>query len=412
MSQYKLYRIGGFSTDKNVERSSYKVMLKRKTKLVRMNLRRRHFQLLFIMLKTIKHLLFNGIFEAAFHLCSLYNNIIILTAEYMKTSSGSLMVSNTYCAIVSSPKRMDITCILQLVTKCRTEACCSNLISCLLANSRADLQYDDDDSDTSSLQVFNALTRELSQSEEFMPQHNQHHHQKLMRKQSKENEPNKIELLKPATVPLSKNDDPALNFFDSMTAGNGSETHVRETVDMEHGELLIELIRAEEIFIAHIIVKCLKLCPSAFNVEPSEINKGEIIKLIEKASRFLWTHISSTLENYVLWWNQALPLASRPIGCAKYLREWLLSHVDVPEPVLSTLKSLGEILTIHVSGCLWDKQFRRCLVLTNNTELEKKFDRNSEFHCHDERVSFKSFSCTIRDCCVHFTRSFNLVKNL
>lgn len=394
MSQYKLYRIGGSSSDKNVERSSYKVMLKRKTKLARTNLRRRHFQLLFIMLKTIKQLLFNGIFEAAFHLCSLYNNILVLTAQHMKSSSGSLMISNTYSSIVSTPKRMDITCILQLVIKCRIEACCSHLISCLLANSRADLQYDDDDSDTSSLLVFHALTRELSQSEEFMPQQNPHHHQhhqKLIQKQLKGNESNETELLKPATVPLSHNDDPALNFFDNMTK---NETNIRETSDMEHGELLIELIRAEEIFIAHIIVKCLKLCPSAFEVEPSEMNKSEIIKLIEKATRSLWTHISSTLENYVLWWNQALPLASRPVGCTKYLREWLLTHVDAPDPILATLKSLGEILTIHVVGCLWDKQFRRCLILSSYTSLEQKFDRNSEFHCHDERVSFKSFPYT------------------
>ena len=287
---------------------------------------------------------------------------------------------------------MDITCILQLVTKCRTEACCSNLISCLLANSRADLQYDDDESDTSSLLVFHALTRELSQSEEFMPQ--QTHQHKLMQKQLKGNELSQTELSKPATVPLMKNenDDPALNFFDNL-AGNdksSNEIQTRETAiaDMEHGELLIELIRAEEIFMAHIIVKCLKLCPSAFEMEPSEMNKSEIIKLIEKASRFLWTHISSTLENYVLWWNQALPLASRPIGCAKYLREWLLAQVDAPEPILGTLKSLGEILTIHVVGCLWDKQFRRCLILSYITRPEQKFDRNSEFHCNDERVSF------------------------
>lgn len=424
MSQYKLLRIGGLSTDKNVERSSYKVVLKRKSLMIRMNLRRRHYQLLFIMSKTIKQLLFNGIYEAAFHLCSLYNNIVTLTGEHTKSSSGSLMISNTYTAILSTPKRMDITCILQCVTKCRMEACCSNLIACLLANSRADLQYDDDDSDTSSLLVFHALTRELSQSEEFMSQQlppptQQQQQQKAVQKQSKGNESKEIKLSKPATVPLSKSeDDPALNFFDNLTAGNGKSagdnvaSYVSGDAEMmmmaEHGELLIELIRAEEIFIAHIIVKCLKFCPSAFD---GEINKNEIIKLIERASRFLWTHISGTLENYVLWWNQSLPLASRPIGCAKYLREWLLSHADAPEPILSTLKSLGEILTIHVIGCLWDKQFRRCLILSNSDELEEKFDRNSEFHCHDERVSIKSFSCSFYLTPARAS-SFNLVKNL
>lgn len=103
------------------------------------------------------------------------------------------------------------------------------------------------------------------------------------------------------------------------------------------------------------------------------------MKLIEKASRFLWTHVSGTLEHFVLWWNAA-PLACRPVGCTKYLREWLLMQCDeAPEPILSTLKSLGEILTIHVIGCLWDKQFRTCLVLSNG-KPDRKFDRNSEFH--------------------------------
>lgn len=401
MSQYKLYRIGGLSSDKNVERSSYKGLLKRKSTLIRTNLRRRHYQLLFIILKTIKHLLFNGIFEAAFHLCSLYNNIVTLTSENTKSSSGSLVVSNTYSSLLSTPKRMDISSILQLVTKYRTESCCGNLISCLLANSRADLQYDDDESDTSSLLVFHALTKELSQSEEFNVQQQ---HENVMKKQhqqpqSKSNvdDTKEIKLCsispKPPTIPASKlGDEPALDFFDKLTLGNGknADEHTindgngkSNLIDGENGELLIELIRAEEIFIAHIIVKCLKFCPSAFE---GEITKGEIMKLIEKASRFLWTHISGTLENFVLWWNHTLPLACRSVGCVKYLREWLLVHAEAPEPIYATLKGLGEILTIHVIGCLWDKQFRKCLILAN-ASAEQMFDRNSEFYCHDEKVS-------------------------
>lgn len=400
-----MYRIGSTSTDKNVERSTYKGLLKRKSMLIRMNLKRRHYQLLFIISKIIKRLLFNGIFEAALHLSSLYNNIIILTTQHTRSSSGSMIISNTYTAILSNPKRMDITSILQLVTKYRTECCCSKLITCLLANSRADLQYDDDDSDTSSLLVFHALTKELSQMEEFnmqqqhqvMLQHQQQ--QQIIKQKQQANAEKEIRLCsiapKPATIPASKNDDPALFFFDNMTGGNGKtdngnindadETHADDTsiIDIENGELLIELIRAEEIFIAHIIVKCLKLCPSAFE---GDITKTEIMKLIEKASRFLWTHITSTLENFVLWWNQTLPLACRSVGCTKYLREWLLTHAEAPEPIQTTLKSLGEILTIHVAGCMWDKQFRKCLIL-GNLHPEQKFERNSEFYCHDDKVS-------------------------
>lgn len=367
MSQYKLYKIGNSSTDKNVERSMWKVILNRKVLLMRTNLRRRHYQLLFIISKTIKQMLFNGIFEAAFHLSSLFNNILILTAEYTRASSGSLVVSNTFPCLLSTHKRMDITSILQLITKYRTESCCASLISCLLANCRADLQYDDNESDTSSLQIFHALTKELSQSEELMQQH-------------PTNEPKEIKscstVHKPATIVATNIDDPAIDFFDKMNSeGTGKRIMRSISENEEESELLLELIRAEEIFIAHIIAKCLKFCPSAFE---GEITKSEIMKLIEKASRFLWTHVSGTLEHFVLWWNAA-PLACRPVGCTKYLREWLLMQPDdAPEPILSTLKSLGEILTIHVIGCLWDKQFRNCLVLSNGNP-NQKFDRNSEF---------------------------------
>lgn len=40
----------------------------------------------------------------------------------------------------------------------------------------------------------------------------------------------------------------------------------------------------------------------------------------------------------------------------------LLAPEDAPEPILSTLKGLGETLTVHVMECIWDKQFRLALV--------------------------------------------------
>jgi hypothetical protein len=296
--------------------------------------------------------------------------------EYTKSSSGSLMVSNTFPSVLANLKRMDVTSILQLITKYRTDIVCGSLISCLLANCRAELQYDDDESDTSSLQIFHALTKELSQSEDFI----QH---------STVNDGKEMKPLKPATMDAKHIDDPAIDFFDNMTS-QGNEKNIDDNFirtisdDDNDSQLLIELIRAEEIFIATIIAKCLKFCPSAFE---GEITKGEIMKLIEKASRFLWTHVSGTLEHFVLWWNAA-PLACRSVGCTKYLREWLLLQSDdAPEPILSTLKSLGEILTMHVIGCLWDKQFRNCLVLSSG-KPDRKFDRSSDFFCPPlEKVS-------------------------
>jgi len=336
---------------------------------MRRNLRRRHFQLLFIISKTIKKMLCDGIFEAAFHLSSLFNNVLIMTFEYTKSLSGSLICSNTFPSVLANLKAMDINSILQLVTRFRTESCCARLISCLLANCRVELQFDDNDSDTSSLLVFQALTAELSQSDELMLK-------------------NEIRPCfvapKPATIAASNIDDPVIDFFDKMTNSNGTfivddnsipPSQPQQQQQSEENEMLIELIRAEEIFIAHIIAKCLKLCPSAFD---GAITKAVVMRLIEKASRFLWTHVSSTLEHFVLWWNSS-PLACRPIGCTKYLREWLLYQcTDAPEPVLSTLRSLGEILTIHTVGCLWDKQFRNCLVLSTGNP-HQIFERHSVF---------------------------------
>lgn len=144
---------------------------------------------------------------------------------------------------------MDISSILQLITKYRTESCCASLISCLLANCRADLQFDDNESDTSSLQIFHALTKELSQSEEFMQ------HSSSIVCESKE-----MKSTKPATIAASSHDDPAIDFFDRMTSEGNGRRNVDDnfTSADDNDELLIELIRAEEIFIAHIIAKCLK----------------------------------------------------------------------------------------------------------------------------------------------------------
>ena len=68
---------------------------------------------------------------------------------------------------------------------------------------------------------------------------------------------------------------------------------------------------------------------------------------------------------------------------------WSRRNTDIKASEEETLKSLGEILTVHVIGCLWDKQFRNCLVLSN-INLGRKFDPNSEFYSpSDERVSLR-----------------------
>lgn len=127
--------------------------------------------------------------------------------------------------------------------------------------------------------------------------------------------------------------------------------------------------------------------------------------------------MGSTLEHVVLWWSSA-PLACRPAACAKHLRDWLLViqpegiHfvsvdfvsilykiyidkekyifdikicvyificLDAPEPILSTLRGLGETLTVYVAGTTWDQQFRLALV-SGAQPVHKSFE-NPEFYC-------------------------------
>lgn len=65
--------MGRSTSDKNVERSSFKVLLNKKALQIRKNLKRRHFQLILIVTKLIKLMLCNGVFEAGFMITSLYN---------------------------------------------------------------------------------------------------------------------------------------------------------------------------------------------------------------------------------------------------------------------------------------------------------------------------------------------------
>lgn len=152
----------------------------------------------------------------------------------------------------------------------------------------------------------------------------------------------------PVLTDITDEVEPTVTFFDNMVKEyQRKEAFVRG--DSEDEEILEDLIRVEEIFIATMLAKCLKLCPSAFE---NEITKDEIMNLINRATKFLWTNVGGTLEHYLLWWAQ-FPLACRPASCTKYLREYLMliQPNDAPEPIRSTLKSLGEILTVHAGKC-------------------------------------------------------------
>lgn len=180
--------------------------------------------------------------------------------------------------------------------------------------------------------------------------------------------------------------DPAINFFDEMAAEVAAYNSINYLVNEPEGiDLLENLITDEEIFIANILMKVIKLCPSAFD---KDLNKSELIKWVNRGNRGLWTQVGGTLEHVVLWWSSS-PLACRPAACTKYLRDWLslITSDDAPEPILSTLKGLGETLTVHVSSTIWDKQFRLSIV-SSSLPVDYPFEE-SEFYSASMTVGFK-----------------------
>lgn len=230
---------------------------------------------------------------------------------------------------------------------------CFTQISCLLATCRAEMDNESEE-DNSSLEIYLALTEQLSEEDLKKQRIRMLQERQAMQDQKQQmaimpRRPQQVKKTKPIAKPqvitdVSDDIEPTVTFFDNMV----KETERREAFSRayyDENEILHDLIRIEEIFIATMIAKCLKLCPSAFE---NEITKDEIMNLINRASRFLWTNVGGTLEHYLLWWAQ-FPLACRPVSCSKYLREYLMliQPDDAPEPILSTLKSLGEILTVH-----------------------------------------------------------------
>lgn len=218
---------------------------------------------------------------------------------------------------------------------------------------------DETESDDSSLEIYLALTEQLTEEDiakqklrllqEKHAMQNQKQQMAIMpRPQQKSIKVRPI--MKPTTITdISEDVEPTLTYFDNLVKeSQHTQTFIR--TESDDTEILHDLIRVEEIFLATMIAKCLKLCPSAFE---NEITKDEIMTLINRASKFLWTNVGATLEHFLLWWSQ-FPLACRPVNCTKYLREYLMliQPEDAPEPILSTLKSLGEILTVHVGNVL------------------------------------------------------------
>lgn len=121
------------------------------------------------------------------------------------------------------------------MTAIRSERCCLNLISNVLASCQMDAAAMESESETSSIEVLKALTSHMTSA--ASPMHG------------------KVE-----------NHEPEMAFFDklvterSLTVGNKTN----ENIPLHSSEFLEQIVVSEENYFAFILLKCLQLCPSVF----------------------------------------------------------------------------------------------------------------------------------------------------
>lgn len=209
------------------------------------------------------------VIDASLLLCSLHNNSVLSYNRDNRVSSGALVCSNTFSIIMSSPKIIDVATVLHTISKHRSEQCCLALISCLLVTCKSEQRgLNDDDSDSSSVEVLRALTTHLSSPV------NGPNAQTVARTQSapQKMHMNTLKVERVISATESEINDPAIQFFDKMAREAEEEVDVGVAVGDDRYapaeysgiELLDQLIHDEETNIADILLKCVKLCPSVF----------------------------------------------------------------------------------------------------------------------------------------------------
>lgn len=197
----------------------------------------------------------DAIIDGALLLCTLYNDSVTLFNKSTKPSGGASICNNTFAGLMSQPKIIDVGMILQTISRQRSEQCCLTLISCLLITCKSEMSLndDDDDTETSSVEVLKALTSHLPSPLQ----------KELQKKESSLATTIDSQNQRTLIVDTDVN-DPTIKFFDNMASGQPLYNQNNSYNQLEGIELLEQLIYDEENNFANILLKCIKLCPSSF----------------------------------------------------------------------------------------------------------------------------------------------------
>lgn len=190
------------------------------------------------------------VIESSLKICCLLNETITFVSTMnIHKAGGAQICSNTFPAIMSLPKNIDIGMVLQIVCKQRSEQCCLQLITCMIAGYRAEMMTPNQESDTSSVEILRTITHNLqSPINGLIP----------AKSVSVE--------AKPKLVAVSQEDDPSINFFDNLVNQLHNQPQFGDP-NCDSIELLHRLIHEEENFMANVMIKCIRICPSVFGGE-------------------------------------------------------------------------------------------------------------------------------------------------
>ncbi|XP_034487030.1 uncharacterized protein LOC117791400 [Drosophila innubila] len=356
------------SLSKKIKRSPYNALLMRKFNLIMELNDRRFCQLTFVLKRTLSLLLRKSMqsemwLNWALHITQLYNrcrNVNATQDQRIKQEQSQLppeqdaqtelemepklsgkckeemhanVCSNMYPALLMSLKNIDFGFVLQYVAQTRVEQNALDLVFGLFNMGEQDAwrehqQQHNDESTSSSLEILRTLNISFAAGD-YQPYCD------------------------------SAQDYNALGEAGAEPAVEGQDP---QSLRCKHTE---SFLQKERIFIAQLIAKATEICPTIFdNRKAAEIDMNVYIV---RGLRLLWSYVGIILDHILLWWIDT-PMSCYNLTHIDSIRCWLYHQNvnDIPEPVYSTLRGIGEILTGFMCNNIWDQFFRLTLISSNN----------------------------------------------
>ncbi|XP_017869827.1 PREDICTED: uncharacterized protein LOC108618361 [Drosophila arizonae] len=350
------------SLSKKIKRSPYNALLMRKFNLIMELNDRRFCQLTFVLKRTLCLLLRKSMqsemwLNWALHITQLYNKCRNVNASQKqwppkapaeqeapleeeenepklsgkcKEEMHANVCSNMYPALLMSLRNIDFGFVLQCVAQTRVEQNALDLI----------------------FGLFN-----MGEQDAWREQQQQHHNH--------ESTSSSLEILRTLNISFAAGEyqqycDPGQDYKSMQLAAPDAGDN--QSLRCKHTE---SFLQKERLFIAQLITKATEICPTIF--DSRRTGEVDMNAYIVRGLRLLWSYVGIILDHILLWWIDT-PMSCYNLTHIDSIRCWLFhqSVNDIPEPVYSTLRGIGEILTGFMCNNIWDQLFRLALVSSSN----------------------------------------------